>query len=293
MCIENRKSSRRVASKECRRRKIRNRRTNKVGEANVARDYAMHASSGRLDINTFLSDFEPIYSSYRTSSIFITTFNVNGRTPRLDGIPGWLSCEGILPPDFYVIGLQEMDLSRQAFIMNTSTRHAEWKVIIAKSFPKDIEYDLIGEIRLVGILLVIYRRVGSKIKARPSEIEAIVIPTARYNALGTVLSDKGAVAISMYMNDTAVCFVNGHFAAHIEGNEKRIMDYKHIVERIRFHRNGITLFEHDAVFWFGDLNFRLDTAYGMSNNELRELCNDDDAFRDMIVYDQVCSSESI
>lgn len=124
------------------------------------------------------------------------------------------------------------------------------------------------------------------------------------------------------MNDTAVCFVNVHFAAHIEGNEKRIMEYKyklktslnskfslligrnhlykhsntqyeisvnfrHIVKNIHFRRNGKTLFEHDAIFWFGDLNFRLDTSYGMSNNELRKLCNDDEAFRDMIIYDQV------
>lgn len=37
-----------------------------------------------------------------------------------------------------------MDLSPQAFLMNTSTRHTEWKVIIAKSFPKDNDYDLVS-----------------------------------------------------------------------------------------------------------------------------------------------------
>ncbi|VDK82097.1 unnamed protein product [Onchocerca ochengi] len=263
---------------------IRNRRRNKVGISDIVENYAVAASSGHRDIDTILRVWEPTYSSYQTSSVFITTFNVNGRTPTLDGIPGWLTCEGIFPPDFYIIGLQEMDLSPQAFIMHTSARHAEWKVILAKSFPKNINYDLIREIRLVGILLAVYRRVGSKINVDLSEIDAVVVPIDRHS---TILSNKGCVAISMYMNDTSVCFVNSHFIAHIERNEKRIMDYKYIVKHIRFRRSGKTLFEHDAVFWFGDLNFRLDTAYGLSNNELRELCSDEKAFRDMIIYDQL------
>ncbi|CAG9534898.1 unnamed protein product [Cercopithifilaria johnstoni] len=276
-----------VKSHICRKGRERRRiysRRNKIKELNAG-DYAVHASSKLLNVNPLLHDWESIYSSYRTSSIFITTFNVNGCIPKLDEISGWLCCKGILPPDFYIIGLQEMDLSPQAFIMKTSTRHAEWKVIIAKSFPEGANYDMISEIRLVGILLAVYRRIGSKIKVRQAEIDAVMVPTSR--VLGAAMKDKGGVAISMYMNDTAVCFVNAHFAAHIEGNEKRIMDYKHIVKSIYFRRNGKTLFEHDAIFWFGDLNFRLDTAYGMSNNELRKLCNDDEAFRDMIIYDQL------
>ncbi|KAL3998190.1 Endonuclease/Exonuclease/phosphatase family protein [Acanthocheilonema viteae] len=279
MCMENKSGKYWVVSSEKRKRRKIYSQTNKIGDVNAG-DYD-------LNVDTLLHDWNSTYLSYRTSSIFITTFNVNGRIPKLDGISGWLSCEGIFPPDFYIIGLQEMDLSPQAFIMNTSTRHMEWKVIIAKSFPEGTNYDLIGEVRLVGILLAVYRRIGSKIKVRPSEIDAVLVPSGRCNVLGTPLSNKGGVAISIYMNDTAVCFVNAHFAAHLEANEKRIMDYEHIVKSIYFRRNGKALFEHDAIFWFGDLNFRLDTAYGMSNNELRELCNDNEAFRDMIIYDQL------
>lgn len=63
--------------------------------------------------------------------------------------------------------------------------------------------------------------------------------------------------------------------------------FRHIVDAVQFTRSGKTIFDHDAVFWFGDLNFRLDTAGAMSNEELRQLCSDENAFRDMIVYDQV------
>ncbi|VDK68499.1 unnamed protein product [Litomosoides sigmodontis] len=285
MCVKNKRRKHWAGCSKCGDRKIYSQK-NKTGKLNAG-NHDAHASSSHRSVSAILRDWEPTYLSYRTSSVFITTFNVNGRIPKLDGIPGWLSCEGIIPPDFYIIGLQEMDLSPQTFIMNTSTRHTEWKVIIAKSFPKGTNYDLIGEVRLVGILLAVYRRVGSKIRVNPSAIDAVIVPTGQCNVIGTTLNDKGAVAISMYMNDTAVCFVNAHFTAHIEGNEKRIMDYKHVVKSVYFRRNDKTLFEHDAIFWFGDLNFRLDTAYGMSNNELRKLCINDEAFRDMIIYDQL------
>lgn len=43
------------------------------------------------------------YSSYSTASIFITTFNVNGRVPPPEAIPKWLTFNGN-PPDFYVVG---------------------------------------------------------------------------------------------------------------------------------------------------------------------------------------------
>ncbi|VDN17053.1 unnamed protein product, partial [Gongylonema pulchrum] len=190
------------------------------------------------------------YASLRTASILIATFNVNGRSPSLDGIPNWLTYE--------------------------------WNVVIARSFPKDADYDLIREIRLVGILLAVYRRVGSKIRLRPAEIDVCMVPTGREG-----MGNKGGVAISMHMNDTRVCFVNAHFAAHLEKNEQRIRDYRHIANTIRFLKSGRRLFDHDAVFWFGDLNFRLETNGGLNTAQLRLLCADENAFRDMIVYDQL------
>lgn len=48
----------------------------------------------------------------------------------------------------------------------------------------------IGEVRLVGLLLAVYRRVGSEIKVRSSEIDAVVIPTGRNTVFGTPMNDK-------------------------------------------------------------------------------------------------------
>lgn len=243
--------------------------------------------SGRSDVDSILRRWESMYSSYQTSSVFITTFNVNGRAPLLDGFPGWLTCSGILPPDFYIIGLQELSMPGQAYMTNISARRMEWKVAIAKSFPENTNYILIKEVQLGGLLLLIYRRVDSKFNICSSEIEAVVVPTGWQATFATNLSDKGGAAASLHMDDTTFCFVNAHFAANLNGNEKRIANYRHIVKSARFVKSGKSIFDHDVVFWFGDLNFRLEIPSCLSNDELRMLCSDDSAFKDMIVYDQL------
>lgn len=49
----------------------------------------------------------------------------------------------------------------------------------------------------------------------------------------------------MYMNDTAVCFVNAHFTAHIEENEKRIMDYKYFLAyKLNFKLSSVVERDH-------------------------------------------------
>lgn len=59
------------------------------------------------------------------------------------------------------------------------------------------------------------------------------------------------------------------------------------ISQIRFPKTGKTLFDHDAIFWFGDMNYRLDTRNGLSNDDIRRICASEDKFRDMIVFDQV------
>ncbi|VDN17055.1 unnamed protein product [Gongylonema pulchrum] len=175
------------------------------------------------DINEVMHDWESRYSSYSNSSIFITTFNVNGRVPALEMIPKWLTFNGD-PPDFYAVGLQEMDLSPQAFLMNTSARHFEWQIVTKKSLPTTARYALVKEVRLVGILLMIYRRIDCGIKVNEAATEVEVVPTG-FPLLGR-MGNKGGVAISLQLNDSCICFVNSHFAAGQEELEKRNQDYR-------------------------------------------------------------------
>lgn len=76
--------------------------------------------------------------------------------------------------------------------------------------------------------------------------------------------NKGAVAIRMSCYGCSVCIINSHLAAHDEMLEERINDYQRIKEATHFSvKVSKRIFEHDYVFWFGDLNFRL---YNPTNN---------------------------
>ncbi|EJW82103.1 hypothetical protein WUBG_06984 [Wuchereria bancrofti] len=242
------------------------------------------ALSRRDDVEEVMRDWESRYSTYITTSIFITTFNVNGRMPTREDLPNWLTCEGASAPDFYVIGLQEMDLSPQAFLMNTSARHSGWQIVIQKSLPTSAGYILVQEARLVGILLMIYRRIDCKVRVENTAIDVEIVPTG-FPLLGR-MGNKGGVAISLQINDSYLCFVNSHFAAGQEELEKRNQDYREI-SQVRFPKSNKSLFDHDVIFWFGDMNFRLETNSDLSNDDFRRLCYDENAFRDMIVFDQV------
>ncbi|MCP9260301.1 BMA-OCRL-1 [Dirofilaria immitis] len=176
--------------------------------------------SRRDEIEEVMRDWESRYSTYTTSSIFVTTFNVNGRMPTLEALPNWLTCGGASAPDFYIIGLQEMDLSPQAFLMNTSTRHTGWQIVVQKSLPASAAYILVQEVRLVGILLMIYRRIDCKVQVKDAATDVEVVPTG-FPLLGR-MGNKGGVAISLQINDSYLCFVNSHFAAGQEELENEI-----------------------------------------------------------------------
>uniref|UniRef100_A0A1B0BG89 Inositol polyphosphate-related phosphatase domain-containing protein n=1 Tax=Glossina palpalis gambiensis TaxID=67801 RepID=A0A1B0BG89_9MUSC len=70
-----------------------------------------------------------------------------------------------------------------------------------------------------------------------------------------------AASLSLY--DAGVVFVVPHLAAH---DAKRVEDYDQIIDnhhyKPRIYRN---IFDRNFVFWFGDLNFRLDSTDTLTN----------------------------
>uniref|UniRef100_A0A914ZV98 Inositol polyphosphate-related phosphatase domain-containing protein n=1 Tax=Parascaris univalens TaxID=6257 RepID=A0A914ZV98_PARUN len=236
---------------------------------------------GRDDsVDEIMREWEHKFCTYSEASIFITTFNVNGKMAPYS-LTKWLHYDG-RPPDFYVIGLQEMDLSTQAFFYDVSSRHDEWVRTISRSLPFSKRYTLVETVRLVGIMLVVFRRTDSQIHVPQSSVHSARIPTGIQ--LISRMGNKGGVAISMQMNDSRVCFVNSHMAAGNEELDKRNQDYREI-SQMRFEATNKSLFDHDVIFWLGDLNYRLETQNGFTNDDVRRLCSSPKTFRDMIAFD--------
>ena len=72
-----------------------------------------------------------------------------------------------------------------------------------------------------------------------------------------IAGNKGAVVFSLPVWDSRICVINAHFAAHKGNVKQRNEDFANISASIKF-KNGSTLKDHDNVFWFGDLNYRID-----------------------------------
>ncbi|WOK92743.1 type I inositol polyphosphate 5-phosphatase 2-like [Canna indica] len=77
------------------------------------------------------------------------------------------------------------------------------------------------------------------------------------------MGNKGSVSVSMTLFQTRLCFVCSHLTSgHKEGDQqKRNSDVYDILQRTQFCSMNAshpqTIPAHDRIFWFGDLNYRL------------------------------------
>ncbi|KAL3122896.1 hypothetical protein niasHT_010296 [Heterodera trifolii] len=205
-------------------------------------------SKDEMFVEDLLHAHEAKFCTYQPVNIFVTTFNVNGRSPPAN-LKDWLGAiDAREPPDLVVIGLQEMDLALGSYVVDNALKENEWLVALKLNIPQKV-FRLVKSARLIGIFLVVFCRSG--VTFGLSDVCLGSIPTGFLN-----FGNKGGVGMSFRLNDTHICLVNSHLAAG--GNElyRRNQDFR-LISQMRF-RKGHGMFEHDVVIWLGDLNYRLD-----------------------------------
>lgn len=85
-----------------------------------------------------------------------------------------------------------------------------------------------------------------------------------------------------------MCVVNSHLAAHDAMYEERINDYQRIKDATKFSvKVSQNIFDHDYIFWFGDLNFRL-YADDSTPEEVRDMVKQD-KLSELLRKDQLMS----
>ncbi|XP_062096001.1 type II inositol polyphosphate 5-phosphatase 15-like [Humulus lupulus] len=67
-------------------------------------------------------------------------------------------------------------------------------------------------------------RVRTDIRAYVGDVDAVVVLCG----FGRAIGNKGAVGLRMRVYDRIMCFVNCHFAAHLEAVNRRNADFDHI-----------------------------------------------------------------
>ncbi|KAJ9157486.1 SacI domain and endonuclease/exonuclease/phosphatase [Pleurostoma richardsiae] len=211
-------------------------------------------------VNGELNKRSSEYSSTEVISIFVGTFNLNGRTEGADeDLSPWL-CPDVLgssQPEIVAVGFQEIvELSPQQIMNSDPTRKQLWERAVRKTLNNRARqvggerYVLLRSGQLVGAALCIF------VKASALQNIKNVEGSVKKTGLSGMAGNKGAVAIRLDYANTQICFVTAHLAAGFANYEERNRDYATIHHGLRFQRNrGID--DHDTVIWLGDFNYRI------------------------------------
>lgn len=176
--------------------------------------------------------------------IFVGSWNM-GNAPPPSNLGDWI------PPrvyDIYAIGVQECNYTPRS---GYSSCEEDWVVTVQNHLGEG--YVKISSESLLSIRLCVFCK-----KEHLPKIHAIQKSTEA-TGFGHVIGNKGGVGLCFEFYETSLCFVAAHFAAHQEKVEDRNSNYSEIIGGIRIGKKNIDLlnqFHH--IFWFGDLNYRID-----------------------------------
>ncbi|KAK5112907.1 hypothetical protein LTR62_003729 [Meristemomyces frigidus] len=211
------------------------------------------------------------YSSAEQISIFVGTFNLNGKTAGPDDdLSLWLCPDAVqsLPlADIVAIAFQEIVNLDVQQIMSTDPHARQiWEDEVRKTLNRNArhrgsdEYVMLRGGQLVGASLSVY--VKANVLPHVKNVEGAVKKTGMSGMAG----NKGAVAIRMEYAETSICLVTAHLAAGFANYEERNSDYRTISAGLHFQRNR-RIEDHDTIIWAGDFNYRI----GMENERARML----------------------
>lgn len=222
---------------------------------------------GQAPVHLFdpISDFVSVelgkrsaeYSSTTSITMWVGTFNLNGRTEGVDhDLSPWLfpPSLGSGQPDVYVVGFQEIvELSPQQIMNSDPSRKNLWEKAVKRNLNErqrklgGESYVLLRSGQLVGAALCIF--VKTSALANIKNVEGSVKKTGMSGMAG----NKGAVAIRFDYASTPICFVTAHLAAGFANYEERNRDYATIHHGLRFQRNrGIDdhgTFSREHQYW--------------------------------------------
>ncbi|XP_062442918.1 phosphatidylinositol 3,4,5-trisphosphate 5-phosphatase 2, partial [Rhea pennata] len=189
-------------------------------------------------------------------SIFIGTWNM-GSMPPPKSITSWFTSKGLgktldemtvtIPHDIYVFGTQENSMGDKEWV--------DFLRAVLKDFT-EIEYRPVAMQSLWNIKIVVL--VKPEHENRISHVSTSSVKTGIANTLG----NKGAVGVSFMFNGTSFGFVNCHLTSGNEKTARRNQNYLDILRLLSLGDKQLSSFDISLrfthLFWFGDLNYRLD-----------------------------------
>ncbi|KAM3867502.1 inositol polyphosphate 5-phosphatase K [Diretmus argenteus] len=183
--------------------------------------------------------------------VHIITWNVGSAMPP-DDMTALLGLNvGDGNTDMYIIGLQEVNSMINKRLKDVLFTDQWSEVCMERLSP--FGYVLVTSQRMQGVLLLVFAKYYHLPFLRGVQTE-----TTR-TGLGGYWGNKGGVSARMSVFGHTICFLNCHLPAHMENSDQRMEDFESILQQQQFEGQTATgVLDHDVVFWFGDLNFRID-----------------------------------
>ncbi|XP_023516057.1 type II inositol polyphosphate 5-phosphatase 15-like isoform X1 [Cucurbita pepo subsp. pepo] len=259
-------------------------------------------SPGPLDgiLRSELASKEFMYTRMENFKIFTGTWNVGQEKASHESLISWLGSV-VSDVGIVIVGLQEVEMGAGFLAMSAaketvglegSSLGQWWLDVIGRTLGEGLTFQRVGSRQLAGLLIGTWVR--SNIRAHVGDVDAAAVPCG----FGRAIGNKGAVGLRIRVFDRVLCFVNCHFAAHLEAVNRRNADFDRVYRTMCFQRpsnpfgtaaacssptvqtirspNAFVgssvemtpeLSEADLIIFLGDFNYRLN---GVSYDEARD-----------------------
>ncbi|XP_035756572.1 inositol polyphosphate 5-phosphatase K isoform X2 [Egretta garzetta] len=220
----------------------------------ISSDDEIHEEVSRTLDEAFLIWGKKLKDKWQEFRLHLVTWNVGTASPPPD-VTSLLQLNSLGPTmDMYVIGLQEVNSRITNFLCDMAFDDP-WSIFFM-TVLSPLGYIKLSSIRMQGLLLLIFVKHVHLPFIR--DIHTHYTRTGLYGYWG----NKGGVTVRMSLYGHTICFMNCHLPAHMENTEQRLDDFEKILEMQFEGENIPSTLDHDVLFWFGDLNFRI-ADYGI------------------------------
>lgn len=142
----------------------------------------------------------------------------------------------------------------------TSQEYENWKIYLCNCMSGS--FDMVLSKALVGLYMCVFVRHGVEV----SNIDSALVKTG----MGGLHGNKGGISVRMDVYDTSFCFINCHLAAGhsqvIQRNRDALQILTSPVTNVALGDmalnggDGTRPMDHEVCFFFGDTNYRINTA---------------------------------
>uniref|UniRef100_J3LCV2 Inositol polyphosphate-related phosphatase domain-containing protein n=2 Tax=Oryza brachyantha TaxID=4533 RepID=J3LCV2_ORYBR len=260
------------------------------------------SSPGPIDniMRSTLIEAEALYKKFEYMKVLVGSWNVGQEKASYESLRAWLK---LLTPEvgLVVVGLQEVDMGAGFLAMSAAKEtvglegspNGDWWLDAIGQQLKGYSFERVGSRQMAGLLVCIW--VKTHLKQFIGDIDSAAVACG----LGRAIGNKGAVGLRMRIRDRSICFVNCHFAAHMEAVSRRNEDFDHVFRTMTFaaSSSGIMttsvtgstgqlfrgtngsrmpeLSDTDMIVFLGDLNYRIyDISYDDAMSLVSQRCFD-------------------